>query len=838
MATLSSPAFGDLLRRYRMAAGLTQEELAERAGLSVRAISDLERGTRHVPRKGTMQLLLEALPVSERERGELEAAARRMGGAAPIREGPDRRPHALAQPPTLFVGRERETAAVQELLRRPQVRLLTLTGPGGIGKTRLALRVAASLADDFPDGVCAVSLASLSHQGPGDGDGELVASAIAEAAGVREGGGQTLADTLKGALRDRRLLLVLDNFEHLLPASSLVADLLESCPGLTVLVSSRAVLRLSGERTFEVPPLAVPVAGSLPGLEAIGRCEAVTLFCDRAQAAKADFTLTGENAGAVVEICRRLDGLPLAIELAASRSRLLPPRALLAQLSGRLGLLTGGARDAPDRHRTLRGAIEWSYTLLDEGERGLFARLSVFAGGCTLTAAEAVCQAGGDLSYEVLDGLSSLVDRSLLRAEEQEMPGGYTEPRFAMLETIREYALEWLATGGEAEALRRGHAAYFLALAEEAEPHLLGPAQVAWLARLEADLDNLRAAMRWALDGGDRAIGLRLAAALWRFWYARGHLSEGRRWLERLLGPAEGDEMAGWVEAEGPVAARALIWASALAADQGDYGRATTLAEKGLTLSRLWSYPWGVALALSVLGKVALNRSDDGRAEALYEGALDLFRQLGDRWGICLSLNNLGMVGVTHGDLGRAAILYGESLVIGREAGDLWSIAVVLDNLGEVMHEQGEHGQAIALHEESLALRRELGDIWGIADCLCALGRVARLQGDEARAARLYEESLALYRRVGDTWRSAVCLEGLGGIAHGRGRMEEAARLFGAASALRERIGHPLSSAERPLYDRDIAGVRLALGEEAFAAAWAVGRTMSPARQRNSEVDA
>ncbi|MBV9280805.1 MAG: helix-turn-helix domain-containing protein, partial [Chloroflexi bacterium] len=509
MVTISPSSFGDLLRRHRLAAGLTQEDLAEHAGLSVRAISDLERATRHVPRKATVQLLLEALPVSERERGELEAAARRMSGAAPSGEGPDRRLHAPAHPLTLFVGRERELAELGALLRRPEVRLVTLTGPGGIGKTRLALQLAASLAHAFRDGVCVVSLAHLAHKGPGYGDADLVTAAIAEAVGVRERGGGALADTLKGALHDRQLLLVLDNFEHLLPASSLVADLLAGCPQLRMLVTTRAVLRLSGERVFEVPPLAVPAAGTLPDLEVVGQSEAVRLFCDRAQAAKADFALTRENAEAIVELCRRLDGLPLAIELAASRSRVLSPRALLARLSGRLDLVRGGARDLPARQQTLRGTIAWSYQLLDEGEQQVFTRLAVFAGGCTLAAAEAVCRAEGDLPGDVLEGLSSLVDKSLLGVEEQEAPGGHTEPRFVLLETIREYALEKLAERDELLDAQRAHAAYYLRLAEEAEVELEGPRQVAWLARLEREHDNLRAALRWALapksgDGGER----------------------------------------------------------------------------------------------------------------------------------------------------------------------------------------------------------------------------------------------------------------------------------------------------------------------------------------------
>jgi predicted ATPase/class 3 adenylate cyclase len=467
--------------------------------------------------------------------------------------------------PTPLVGREKEVSEVCDLLRGEATRLLTLTGPGGTGKTRLALQAAADLLEDFSDGAFLAQLATLT-------EAELFFSAVAETLGVKETGDQPLKEILKDYLHERRLLLVLDNFEQVLGAAPTVTELLTAAPGLKVLATSRTPLRLYGEKEYAVPPLSVPDVRHLPDLKTLSQYEAVRLFIERAKSAKVDFEVTDESAPAVAEICVRLDGLPLAIELAAARIKMLPPKAMLKRLGSRLKLLTGGARDLPERQRTLRATIEWSHALLDEGERVLFGRLAVFSGGRTLEAIEAICDAERDLPVEAFDGVSSLLDKSLLRQEEG--PNG--EPRFVMLETVHEFAREKLQESKEAEEIKRVHAQYFLTLAEQAFPELRGPDQLEWLERLEAEHDNMRAALSWALEHKQVELALRLGSALWWFWWMRGHNSEGRRWLEQALA------MDGRGSPE--VRAIALAGAGALASEQGDLDRAKEACEGGFEL--------------------------------------------------------------------------------------------------------------------------------------------------------------------------------------------------------------------------------------------------------------
>jgi predicted ATPase len=700
--------------------------------MSARAISDLERGIHRTPYKQTVKMLLDALGLDHEQRELMAATARRAGrmAAAPVRPEiksqpePGRKPrHNLPVEATSFIGRGTEVAMLRELLLRPRVRLVTLTGPGGSGKTRLALRAAADLLDDFPDGVCYVPLAALT-------DPRLVPSAIAAALTLREQDGHSPMDVVLDYLRDRDLLLVLDNLEHLPDTSDLLPELLERCPRLHLLVTSRAVLRLSWESIFEVPPLAVPDPGSSVDCQSLAGYEGVALFIERARAADPGFALTDQNASAVAEICRRLDGLPLAIELAAARSRVLPPQALLGRLSSRLTFLTGGARDWPARQQTLRAAIDWSYSLLDDDEQRLFARLAVFAGGCPLDAAEfigtlatdprdddatpaaspaaapAATPAAAPASTSVLDRAASLVDKSLLRRSGS---ADSAEPRLRMLETIREYALERLKDSGEEPVVGRQHAAYFLSLAELAAGELAagelnGSGRAAWLDRLDDDHDNVRAALRWAGDQREVRIGLRLAVALELFWELRGHVSEGARWLAELL---------------------------AIAGD----------AEPELR-----------AEAMRIAGKRGF-AADISSAAELTERSLALYRQLADERGVAEALYQRGLVAFYQADYGRAADCLAESLALARDLGDtnlvnrsLWSLAWPGSGPDDVL---GDIAETKKLAEESLERSRQLQDPRGVCAALEALLYVARMEGSPSRVQLLIEEFLAQLRQGG-----------------------------------------------------------------------------------------
>ncbi|MEA2572919.1 MAG: hypothetical protein QOH93_217, partial [Chloroflexia bacterium] len=615
--------------------------------------------------------------------------------------------------PTPFIGREKEVEAACALLQREAVRLVTLTGPGGTGKTRMAVQIGEQMLLDFRHGVFFVALASIT-------DHTLVAGTIAQTLGIMEGANRPIIEGIKAYLRDRHMLLILDNFEQVVDAAPVVADIMTGAASLKVLVTSREILHLRGEHEFPVPPLTMPDTRHLPPVERLTQYEAVRLFVDRAMSLRPDFQVNEENAAAVAEICASLDGLPLALELAAARIKILSPEAMLARLQdqdagegkARLKLLVGGHRDLPTRQQTLRNTIGWSYDLLDEAERTLFRRLSVFAGGRSFEAIEAVCNAHAALPIDPLEGVASLVDKSLLR--QGAGPGG--EERYLMLETIQEYAREKLEESGEADALQQEHAAYFLQMAERAEPQLRGSRQAEWLERLEAEHDNLRAALKWDIEQGHPEEALRLGAALVEFWKARGYLSEGRTWLEAALEISDAPTEA---------RARALMAAGNLASAQGDYARASSVLLESLELFRQSGDKVRIAATLKNLGNDARLQGNYDAAYAYFEEGLQIARELGNRQEVGTMLGDIGIVAQSLGDQEGARTYYEESLQIRRELKDRRGIAMMLVNLGELARGSGDYDTAQTLYEEGLAIARELGDRWGVGMVLHNLGHVA-----------------------------------------------------------------------------------------------------------------
>ena len=781
-----------LLRQYRSAAGFSQEELAERAGLSRRGVSDLERGARRLPHPGTARRLADALALDRVERAALLRAAQAAGAktdvvgvAEPIKATAAFEPitqavrHNLPVQLSRFIGRETELAELRHLLSAE--RLLTLTGAGGVGKTRLAIEVAASEQDKYPGGVWLVDLASLSEP-------TLVPHAVAAQLGVRAEAQLPLEQTLADFLKFRRVLLVLDNCEHLPDAcAAMTQGLLRACPELRVLATSREPLRIPGERTWRVPSLSVPSSADRLLPDELLECESTTLFVDRASAA-GGFAPTHQNAPAVARLCQRLDGIPLAIELAAARTGALSVEQIASRLDDRFRLLVSGSRTAPARQQTLQATINWSYDLLTASEKILLCRLSVFAGGWTIEAAEAVCAEDDVEPTDVVNLLARLAEKSLVMTE----LGSNGQMRYRLLESMRQYGLERLRAGGHKAMtdVKRRHCAHYRALAEESEAQGMRPAEAEaeaeWLVRLEAEQGNFRAALGWSMsEGGDPEVGLELAGRLGLFWYTSGDRFEGRAWLSRALERTAGSSA---VDKRDTISrARAIRWAGVLAYGQHQY--------------------------------------EDG--VRLLEQALEMFQRLGDRRGAAGALHHLGTVAQHRADLDHATAFYEAAINAFREEDDVHGLITALAGLGATAGYMGQHDRALALLDESLSLARQTAYERAIAIASIWLGKVAHARGDDLRAARAWKEGLTLSRKSGDAWLMAECLEGLAASASVDEWAESAARLLGVAATLRTGLGSHVHPVDRAAYEQTIARAQVALGRDAFATAWAAGEAMA-----------
>lgn len=771
--------FGPWLQRRRQALFLTQQQLGQLVSCSKETIRKLEADQRR-PSADVARLLATALLIPSEEfpaflrfaRGERAETPGGPSAAAPSRSRPIQSPSNVPVPSTSLIGREAEVATVRALLLGDDVRLLTLTGPGGVGKTRLSYAAAAALRAAFVDGTIFVNLAPIR-------DPELVLSTVAEALEIKDVGRQPLLASVQSHLRHRQLLLVLDNFEQVLAAGPVVANLLGAAPRLRVLATSRERLHLRGERELAVAPLALPPAG-VRDLSTLTRYDAVRLFIQRAQAGKADFQVTNATAPAIAEICARLDGLPLAIELAAARTRLLPPKALLERLSrtgpGSLQLLTGGPNDLPLRQQTLRATIDWSYHLLERGEQTLFARLAIFSGGWTLEAAEQVCNSAGELPFDLLDGMESLIGKSLI----YQVDGAGAEPRWTMFETVRGYALEQLELSGELLRLQEAHAAYVLAFVERADRALRTHAQEAWLERIEQDQDNIRA----VLVRSEGAALLRLVGGLWWFWLLRSSLDEWRRAAARCWASSGGEAAA-----RGKVLLGEAFFAQLLVNDEMDVARVAESATESLRLFRAAGDEWGITAASLLVAQVELNQGTTAAGLSRLEDSVALARHLDDAWLLSSALQMLGTNIRLHVDVERAAVLLEEGVVRAHQAGDRWILASALAAYGWVLAARSRYQEARAVFEEAYSCRIRLKDRLGMGRSCFELGEVAIAIGDYAAARALTETRLAIDRETGNDKGAGHALLWLGRLSLAANDFEQALAALDESLAIRRAIG-------------------------------------------------
>jgi non-specific serine/threonine protein kinase len=801
--------FGELLRYLRRRAGLTQRELSIAVGYSEGQISRLE-GNQRLPDPAT--ILARFVPALELEK-QPQTVARLLELALSAKASP---PHNLPLQLTSFIGREREIAEVARLLS--EKRLVMLTGPGGCGKTRLALQVAAGLVAEAFDEVWLIELAPLA-------DPALVLPKLAATLGVRDAPDQALLETLAHHLREKGLLLVLDNCEHLVEACAQLAErLLQACPRLRILATSREVLGLPGETVWRVLPLSRPDLQHLPPLDSLTQYEAVRLFVDRAVSALPGFAVTNENASAVALVCHRLDGMPLAIELAAARVMALTVEQIAGRLDQAFRVLTGGSRTALPRHQTLRATLDWGYHLLVDAERMLLRRLSVFAGGWTLEAAESVCAGEGVETLQVLDLSAQLANKSLVAIKRD--PGATA--RYYLLETTRQYAQDKLVESSEGETTRDKHLAYFLQLAEAAEAALHGAEQDAWMMRLGAEHDNFWTALRWAEENQalNAEAGLRLAGAFGSFWGLHGYQRELRDWLERALaqpGPADASRRGGFAKAR----SKALYAAGQIAQARGDFAAASDFQRQRMALNQELEDQVEFARALR---EWSMTLHFQGKRVAAHRGfaqAVTILRGQQDPLGLGMSLYSLGVAEDAHGNHAAAQAAFEESLAILAETGSRWTRAFPLASLGRLSMRQGEYVLARARLEEALALRRSSRDKWTIGVNLSFLAEVAWREGDYRRAAALLQEALAMFREIGSQHGIGMCLVGFGGIAAGQGKPARAARLLGAAAGLLESLGAVMALGDPVAYERDLEAIRAQLDQATFSAAWAEGRALT-----------